>query len=138
MHTPYPMPPSSRSTCHGTGNLKPFLKLLPCPSRAGIAALLEPHRAFDARSPTGMVWRCEDNSNCNDSEDDHDVDNSEDDLYDGNGEDNTTADGHNDRGVTAEGAMTTAGHRQCTGGAVVTPLRPTAHGLWVRIREEAV
>jgi phosphatidylinositol glycan class T len=31
-----------------TENLTPFLKLLPCPSRAGIAALLEPHRIFDA------------------------------------------------------------------------------------------
>ena len=31
-----------------TENLTPFLKLLPCSSRAGIAALLEPHRIFDA------------------------------------------------------------------------------------------
>ncbi|KAI9436413.1 GPI transamidase component PIG-T [Lactarius psammicola] len=31
-----------------TENLTPFLKLLPCPSRAGVAALLEPHRIFDA------------------------------------------------------------------------------------------
>ena len=31
-----------------TENLTPFLKLLPCPSRAGIAALLEPHKIFDA------------------------------------------------------------------------------------------
>ncbi|KAF8259404.1 GPI transamidase component PIG-T [Lactarius quietus] len=31
-----------------TENLMPFLKLLPCPSRAGIAALLEPHGIFDA------------------------------------------------------------------------------------------
>ena len=31
-----------------TENLTPFLKLLPCPSRAGMAALLEPHRIFDA------------------------------------------------------------------------------------------
>ena len=31
-----------------TENLTPFLKLLPCPARAGIAALLEPHRVFDA------------------------------------------------------------------------------------------
>ncbi|KAH9025433.1 Gpi16 subunit, GPI transamidase component-domain-containing protein [Lactarius pseudohatsudake] len=58
MHTPYAMPHSSRSAYHGTENLKPFLKFLPCPKRAGVAALLEPHRAFDARSPTGMVWAC--------------------------------------------------------------------------------
>jgi len=31
-----------------TENLTPFLKLLPCPARAGIAALLEPHKIFDA------------------------------------------------------------------------------------------
>jgi phosphatidylinositol glycan class T len=31
-----------------TENLTPFLKLLPCPARAGIAALLEPHKVFDA------------------------------------------------------------------------------------------
>src|SRR5579863_5587622 len=31
-----------------TENLTPFLKLLPCPARAGIAALLEPHQIFDA------------------------------------------------------------------------------------------
>ena len=35
-----------RSVC--TENLTPFLKLLPCPARAGIAALLEPHKVFDA------------------------------------------------------------------------------------------
>lgn len=31
-----------------TENLTPFLKLLPCKSRSGIAALLNPHRLFDA------------------------------------------------------------------------------------------
>ncbi|KAH9961840.1 GPI transamidase component PIG-T [Russula compacta] len=31
-----------------TENLTPFLKLLPCPARAGVAALLEPHKIFDA------------------------------------------------------------------------------------------
>ena len=31
-----------------TENLTPFLKLLPCPSRAGVAALLEPHHIFDS------------------------------------------------------------------------------------------
>ncbi|TFY55775.1 hypothetical protein EVG20_g9195 [Dentipellis fragilis] len=31
-----------------TENLTPFLKLLPCPARAGAAALLDPHRVFDA------------------------------------------------------------------------------------------
>ena len=31
-----------------TENLTPFLKLLPCPKRAGVAALLEPHRIFDS------------------------------------------------------------------------------------------
>jgi GPI-anchor transamidase subunit T len=31
-----------------TENLTPFLKLLPCPSRAGVAALLKPHKIFDA------------------------------------------------------------------------------------------
>ncbi|KAI0047315.1 Gpi16 subunit, GPI transamidase component [Auriscalpium vulgare] len=31
-----------------TENLTPFLKLLPCPAHAGIAALLAPHRVFDA------------------------------------------------------------------------------------------
>ncbi|KAI0312755.1 GPI transamidase component PIG-T [Amylostereum chailletii] len=31
-----------------TENLTPFLKLLPCPAQAGVAALLEPHRIFDA------------------------------------------------------------------------------------------
>jgi hypothetical protein len=31
-----------------TENLTPFLKLLPCPANAGIAALLNPHRLFDA------------------------------------------------------------------------------------------
>lgn len=31
-----------------TENLTPFLKLLPCPARAGAAALLAPHRVFDA------------------------------------------------------------------------------------------
>jgi phosphatidylinositol glycan class T len=31
-----------------TENLTPFLKLLPCKSRSGIAALLNPHRVFDA------------------------------------------------------------------------------------------
>lgn len=31
-----------------TENLTPFLKLLPCPSRAGVAALLESHKIFDA------------------------------------------------------------------------------------------
>lgn len=30
-----------------TENLTPFLKLLPCPGRAGIAALLAPHKIFD-------------------------------------------------------------------------------------------
>ncbi|KAH9018653.1 hypothetical protein EDB84DRAFT_1442337 [Lactarius hengduanensis] len=37
-----------------TENLKPFLKFLPCPSRAGVAALLL-HRTFGAESPTGVV-----------------------------------------------------------------------------------
>ncbi|KAH9161820.1 Gpi16 subunit, GPI transamidase component-domain-containing protein [Lactarius sanguifluus] len=40
-----------------TGNLKPSLKLLPCPSHTGAAALLEPNRIFDVESPTGMVGR---------------------------------------------------------------------------------
>ena len=31
-----------------TENLTPFLKLLPCKSRSGIASLLNPHRLFDA------------------------------------------------------------------------------------------
>jgi phosphatidylinositol glycan class T len=31
-----------------TENLTPFLKLLPCPAQAGVAALLNPHRLFDA------------------------------------------------------------------------------------------
>ncbi|KAI0068973.1 Gpi16 subunit GPI transamidase component [Artomyces pyxidatus] len=31
-----------------TENLTPFLKLLPCPAHAGIAALLAPHKVFDA------------------------------------------------------------------------------------------
>ncbi|THH14094.1 hypothetical protein EW146_g6197 [Bondarzewia mesenterica] len=31
-----------------TENLTPFLKLLPCPARAGIASLLMPHKIFDA------------------------------------------------------------------------------------------
>lgn len=31
-----------------TENLTPFLKLLPCPGRAGIAALLAPHKIFDS------------------------------------------------------------------------------------------
>jgi phosphatidylinositol glycan class T len=31
-----------------TENLTPFLKLLPCPAHAGVAALLEPHKIFDA------------------------------------------------------------------------------------------
>jgi phosphatidylinositol glycan class T len=31
-----------------TENLTPFLKLLPCPACAGVAALLEPHKIFDA------------------------------------------------------------------------------------------
>ncbi|KAH9172176.1 GPI transamidase component PIG-T [Lactarius sanguifluus] len=43
-----------------TGNLKPSLKLLPCPSHAGTAALLEPNRIFDVESPTGMVGHSDD------------------------------------------------------------------------------
>ncbi|KAH9068062.1 hypothetical protein EDB83DRAFT_2314869 [Lactarius deliciosus] len=72
-------------------NLKPFLKFLPCPERAGVAALLKPHRAFEARSPTGLVWACMRAGAPTRTEDD------------------TTADGHNDRGVTADAEMTTAG-----------------------------
>ncbi|KZV68526.1 Gpi16 subunit, GPI transamidase component [Peniophora sp. CONT] len=36
----------SENVC--TENLTPFLKLLPCPARAGIATLLNPHKLFDA------------------------------------------------------------------------------------------
>ncbi|KAI0031989.1 GPI transamidase component PIG-T [Vararia minispora EC-137] len=36
----------AESVC--TENLTPFLKLLPCPVQAGVAALLNPHRLFDA------------------------------------------------------------------------------------------
>ncbi|KAI0345537.1 Gpi16 subunit GPI transamidase component [Trametopsis cervina] len=36
----------SENVC--TENLTPFLKLLPCKSRSGIASLLNPHRLFDA------------------------------------------------------------------------------------------
>ncbi|KDQ11455.1 hypothetical protein BOTBODRAFT_67994 [Botryobasidium botryosum FD-172 SS1] len=39
-----PLP--SESVC--TENLTPFLKLLPCKSRSGVASLLNPHRLFDA------------------------------------------------------------------------------------------
>ncbi|KAH9172857.1 Gpi16 subunit, GPI transamidase component-domain-containing protein [Lactarius sanguifluus] len=60
-----PAPARNAYTCHTTlptecmctGNLKPSLKLLPCPSHAGAAALLEPNRIFDVESPTGMVGR---------------------------------------------------------------------------------
>ncbi|KAG9003247.1 Subunit of the glycosylphosphatidylinositol transamidase complex-like protein [Tulasnella sp. JGI-2019a] len=48
----------SESVC--TENLTPFLKLLPCKSRSGIASLLNPHRLFDANyHGIGMhvVWK---------------------------------------------------------------------------------
>lgn len=45
-HTLFYAPLSSESVC--TENLTPFLKLLPCKSRSGIAMLLNPHRLFDA------------------------------------------------------------------------------------------
>ncbi|KAI0287503.1 GPI transamidase component PIG-T [Multifurca ochricompacta] len=55
-HLPRLTPPHTHSLRHATlpaervctENLTPFLKLLPCTARAGIAALLEPHRIFDA------------------------------------------------------------------------------------------
>ncbi|KAH9034534.1 Gpi16 subunit, GPI transamidase component-domain-containing protein [Lactarius hengduanensis] len=96
-----------------TENLKLFLKFLPCPSRASVAALLDP-RTFDVESPTGMrsnigMKTTPTAATAKTSLDDHDVDNSEDDLYSGNCEDDTIADGHNDQGVTAEAAMTSHG-----------------------------
>ncbi|KAH9007610.1 hypothetical protein EDB84DRAFT_1572709 [Lactarius hengduanensis] len=82
-----------------TENLKLFLKFLPCPSRASVAALLDP-RTFDVESPT--AWS---GPTAKTSLDDHDVDNSEDDLYSGNCEErHDRSDGHNDQGVTAEAA----------------------------------
>lgn len=45
-HTPLYAPFPSEHIC--TENLTPFLKLLPCKGKAGIAELLSPYRVFDA------------------------------------------------------------------------------------------
>jgi Gpi16 subunit, GPI transamidase component len=43
---PVPCNAPCRARLHGEPT--PFLKLLPCPARVGVAALLEPHNIFDS------------------------------------------------------------------------------------------
>lgn len=54
LHATFP----SESVC--TENLTPFLKLLPCKGRSGLATLLNPHRLFDSHwhgIGADVVWK---------------------------------------------------------------------------------